>query len=206
MFSQLVASLRQKASTGGSDLTSRKRAIPFRPESRPVFSKHKARSLGKVPDVLGYAFRDLVAGIASWPLYLWGGPGTGKTCGVLALCDHVARPLYITTSDLTTVLIRSYKEGPRVWDDFGPFDDGDSGKPMTGSHLVVLDELGTRMTVSDTHYEAVHKLLDMRDAHPMIIVSNHPLDTIASIYDARIASRCVAGTVLELKGPDRRTT
>lgn len=133
-------------------------------------------------------------------------PGRGKTCAALALCDHVIRSLYVTAGELTGKVLQSFKyKDPFDWTPFKPIDFENQDHPtVDGASLVVLDELGTRLTVSDTHYEVVQRVLDMRETYPLIVVSNLTPDVIARVYDDRIASRCVAGTVVELKGPDCR--
>jgi hypothetical protein len=44
----------------------------------------------------------------------------------------------------------------------------------------------------------------MRKGRPVVIVSNHDLRKLSEIYDERIVSRLSAGTVLEIRGQDRR--
>lgn len=146
-------------------------------------------------------FRGLVVGSDPWPLFLYGPPGTGKTCAVLALTDWVDGAVYETASNL------GYRHqaqitgrGPAVPWDRWKGDDRAAG----ACRLFVLDELGTRKLVTDTHYEVVHKLLDMREGHPTIVVSNLTADELSAVYDARIADRLLMGTQFELAGETRR--
>lgn len=156
----------------------------------------KRRELAEVAPKLQTLFCELAAGRAAWPLYLFGDQGRGKTAAALALCDHVVRVArYFTCSELTDLVLAPMRGG-------AAFDWDAITSPIC--QLVVLDELGTRKVVSDTHYDAVQRVLDYRENRPLVLISNHPVETLAEIYDARIASRCGAGTVFELRGHDRR--
>lgn len=179
----------------------------------------KHRDLAGVDPVLRDVFRSLVAGRADWPLFLHGPPGTGKTCAALALCDYLWpwQQRYATAGDLTSRVMATFGTGERFdWRPFGPYSESryqpgnrPNGEPWgttSGALLVVLDELGTREKVTDTHYETVQKLIDLREGLPLILIANPDIAGIGRLYDARIASRCEAGTVVELKGKDRRVS
>ena len=71
------------------------------------------------------------------------------------------------------------------------------------TNLYVLDEVGMRMNVTDAHYSALKKVMDIRYGKPMVMISNLSLDEIAEVYDQRISSRLMDGTVVELT-TDRR--
>lgn len=158
----------------------------------------KPRELGAVDKVLLEAFRGLAAGTQPWPLFVTGRPGRGKTCAALAFLDHTTSGIYLTTHELVERRMQSFgnNANPMNWDfHFDP----------KQRALVVLDELGVRKQVNDTHYECVQRALDMREGFGLVLVSNKSLAEIEELYDDRIASRCAAGTVVELKGIDHRT-
>lgn len=173
----------------------------------------KTREMALVRPDLQEVFRALCRGIQPWPLFLHGEQGRGKTAAALALLDSVAAvrrgPLleggretwlpntayYYTVGDLTELAMRQYRDLTAYdWTQIS----------VEACQLVVLDELGTRKTVSDTHYDAVQRVLDIRENRPLILISNLDIAAIEEVYDARIASRCAGGTVFELKGCDRR--
>jgi DNA replication protein DnaC len=141
-----------------------------------------------------------------WPLFLFGPVGTGKSCAALWLLDH-AGGVYFTVPDLTEKLIESMA-GRLVWQG----EPGHSGtlwpdgfwRRVSNASLVVLDEIGCRNAVSDHHYEAVKKMIDIRHGRPLICISNLNLEAIEKVYDDRVASRLASGTVFELDGNDRR--
>lgn len=166
-------------------------------EGKLRFSPTTHRTLGDNDADLLDAFRLLVTGEKPWPLFVTGKPGRGKTCGALSLLDHATSGIYLTTNDLVGRRMASFKlsEPDTVWDTL--FN-------VEKRALVVVDELGTRTTISDTHYECIQQACDYRQGYPLILISNLSLSEIEQRYDDRIASRCAAGTVVELKGIDRR--
>ena len=66
-----------------------------------------------------------------------------------------------------------------------------------------LDDLGVRPPTPPM-LQAIFDVLEMRKGRPVVIVSNHDLRKLSEIYDERIVSRLSAGTVLEIRGQDRR--
>ena len=77
-------------------------------------------------------------------------------------------------------------------------------KEWQHARITVLDEIGTRQTVSDAMFETVKRAIDLREGSPAVFVSNIGLDEVARAYDDRIASRLGAGTVFSLEAVDRR--
>lgn len=211
VFDQALASSAKRVGTVQNARSSRAFHLPLQPQSRPRIHKHKRREIAAVDETLKTVLRRLVSGLAEWPLFLHGPPGTGKTCAALALCDHLWewQVRYETANDLASNYIQTFGTSQVFdWSKFGVYrDEADqlsspSGK--RGALLVVLDELATRERVTDTHYEVVQRVIDKREGLPLILISNVDIKGIAAVYDARIASRCEAGTVVELAGDDRR--
>lgn len=169
------------------------------------------REIAAVDAGLKQVFRSLVSGKAKWPLFLHGDPGTGKTCAALALLDFLPawQQQFTTAADLVQSVMATFGTKEVFnWRSFGRYHEDDprpGNGEKRGAALVVLDELGTRSNVTDTNYECVQRLIDMRNGLPLIICSNLDVAGIGRIYDGRIASRCEAGTVVKLTGRDRRT-
>lgn len=183
-------------------------AIPLRKEPKQDHLSTVRRDIAKITPNVRSAFRDAFAGNATWPMFMFGPAGTGKTCAALCLLDHVGG-WYRELPELCQELIdiefgRKYSEGAE--NEGGGrkiFPDG-FWKGYARQPLVVLDEIGCRDRVSDQHYQTLKSALDKRAGRPLIVLSNLTLGRIEKLYDDRIASRLGAGTVIELGGADRR--
>lgn len=171
-------------------------------QARVVYHEAKLRRPDLIDPDLKRTIRALCAGELPWPLFLWGPPGTGKTCAALLLLDH-ASGMYWTPDELAEDMILAskgqvhYESGRGVtpkalWREIGQ-------RP-----LVVVDELGVRSKVGEWQYQCLKRLLDAREGKPLVGISNLNLKEIVQVYDDRIASRLAAGTVFHLAGKDRR--
>jgi DNA replication protein DnaC len=161
------------------------------------------RDIEKIPGDLRRAIRECTTGAASWPLFVYGPAGTGKTCAALCLVDRVARSRYWTEEslcqDYTDAMMgdlftrTGYEISTReFWE------------RERSAALVVVDELAARYAVSEHRRTVVKTILDIRDGRPLILISNTAPEDIANIFDDRVASRALCGTVVELNGADRR--
>lgn len=138
-------------------------------------------------------FRALAAGGAKWPLYLFGPVGTGKTRAALCFADRAESCYYATADSLADLIVRGDAD-PLFWE------------MLAAKELAILDELGCRQNVSDLHYCAVKRFLDVRElaGNRMILLSNISPPELQQLYDDRLCSRILQGTWYELDGPDRR--
>jgi chromosomal replication initiation ATPase DnaA len=170
--------------------------LPLRPKPERRLLTGVARSMGRVDDGLVAMFRSLVAGKAPWPLYLHGLVGTGKTRAALCLCDFADSAVYFTVDSLADmVMAKSAADAETQWE------------KIRTKALVVLDEIGEREAVGDLQATTFKKFLDSREWHAgrvAVYVSNLSPDDLPKLYDDRIISRLLSGTVHELRGPDRR--
>jgi len=147
-----------------------------------------------------------IDGSAPWPLTILGSIGSGKTCAALALCDHVYGSIYETFRGHCDV-VRMAQEGKSDW-----YENGRGGKTTPTqvwngyrqAPLVVLDEIGSREKVSDFQYDCLYDMLEVREYRPLILVSNLDLQGLSRVFDERITSRIIAGTVVLIEGPDQR--
>lgn len=206
MWSQAVEFALQQASTPRSAQGLAKIRLGRQPVVR--FLTRVSRSAAMIDKGLSGKIGECVAGESPWPLFVNGPAGTGKTCAALSLLDFLefGGGKYITAAQLAIDLIE-LMHGRLSW-----YVEGRGGQYSTrqfwdeyaNAPLVVLDEIGCRDKVTDHQYEGVKRLLDERSGRPLMILSNHDLETLARLYDDRIASRIAGGTVVLLGGADRR--
>jgi DNA replication protein DnaC len=130
---------------------------------------------------------------SEWPLYMYGRPGTGKTClAALIYAAYKRQPLWRRADELLIEIGTSRADGY-----------GSLKTKLEGSPCVFLDDLGVRPP-TEAMTQALFDLMELRARRPLVIVSNHTPDALAKIYDERIVSRITAGTTLEIVGQDRR--
>lgn len=135
-------------------------------------------------------------------LYLFGGPGRGKTWLAAALLRHDIEArrrqgYFENVPDLMAELREAAGKGS----------DNILIMKLTHAGALVLDDMGVERP---THYalETLYRLIDRWDRQEkkgLIITSNKPLSKIADELDDRLASR-IGGMceVIELTGVDRR--
>lgn len=135
-------------------------------------------------------------GQAPWPVYLWGPTGTGKTCAGLCAHDAAAFAIYWPLPD--AVMANQDKErAAGLW------------RGIADADLLVIDEVGERMAgwLADAEFFVLKRIADERERRKhraAIYIGNIPPQQLAEVYDDRIASRLLCGTVIELAGDDRR--
>lgn len=184
------------------------------------------RELAEIPQPLRDTFRGLVTGRLPWPLYLWGPAGAGKTSAALVLLDHCVSEFTIQGEWAPDVCdwMRGFvdvRHIPRIkiGADKGRFcwsRNGHSGdvswslltRQLRSLPLVVFDEIGVGREASDFRLDTLIEVLNLRaddPVRPFVVTSNlDPQDVERVVYDDRVASRILAGTVFKLDGADRR--
>ena len=166
--------------------------IPQQPPSRSMLAGIP-RSPKLVDRGLMRAFAGLALGDLRWPLLIHGEAGCGKTRAALCFADSTRAASYYTAERVADLIMR---------DGFPDFP-GEGSDPV----LIILDEIGERGKASDLAYQAVKRMLDDSEKYNrnvLVAISNNTPAELATIYDDRVASRLVAGTVFHLQGKDRR--
>lgn len=158
-------------------------------EPRIVYRPHVPRRIEEVPEEFRGLLRALAQGKERWPLYVWGPPGAGKSCGSLCLVDRVPPiRIYGAVEDYVSwVLAKDWR-----W------------SAIEEARLVVVDELAQRSSPTPLEVEVLRRLADWREHRPSIWIGNHPPERIRDAYDDRLYSRVCSGTTYELVGDDRR--
>jgi len=188
----LLARLADTIATGTTSTTTGRQPIRLRAEPKTLDPAEQPRSMAMVARDLVAVFRGLVAGQLPWPLYLHGPAGSGKTCAARALGDFAEEAFFVTVEQICDAIVQNDK---------GLLD------LIRARDLVVLDELGTRNAPSDLEYKAVKLVADARESRRNrvgVYISNLPPQEIPVIYDDRIASRILCGTIFHLATGDQR--
>ena len=146
------------------------------------------------------------AGVKPWPLLISGTVGVGKTCAMLALCDHAPGSRYWTLEGFCELLLDA-RNGRAVQSrgvERVPLYPQTLWEEIDRCPLLAIDEIGAREKVSDFTYSTLQRLLDARAGRPTAIATNLLPAQLRSILDDRIVSRMYAGTSVHVEGPDRR--
>ena len=164
----------------------------------------------RVPDLIRSG---LLAALEArgYPLYLHGETGTGKTCIAALLYQRfLGKAVWFSCRSLLRILAAYRADTERFvpWlMPSGVFLD----RPVANAWsdlvdpgwLVCLDDVGTR-PLSDAQSEILLDLIDARGTAPLIVTGNHGKDDLEKFLDPRIVSRLCRGTVIEIKGADKR--
>ena len=160
-----------------------------------IFPKMNRR-MRLVDSSLQSVFRSLVNGQRSWPLFLHGPVGAGKTMAALSLCDICQTAAYETVEGLSDrTMAVTPEELMAHW------------RRIALKDLAVLDELGSRKESGELQYGVVKRFADVRcqeSNNVAIYVSNLSPSQLASAYDDRVGSRILCGTIFKLEGEDCR--
>jgi hypothetical protein len=170
-----------------------------------------ARDRERIPSRLLEAMGKCANGQSPWPLFVFGSAGCGKTRGMLYLADRLASRCIFVVFDALCEQLRLAKLG-QLWEHgehdsrlVVPADIWDRWKPER-TVLPIIDDLGCRSEASNHVYETLKTAIDTRESYPLAITSNLAPDELAKLFDDRIASRLVAGTIVDLMdAPDMRT-
>jgi len=171
--------------------------VTFRPEVSPNRSE--------IDPTISQAINRLATGKGEWPLLIYGPVGTGKTYAAVAALDRFGG-VYHTASGFPEKLILADDRGIQ-W-----HRDGESGvwrsenlwRHIRLAALVVVDELGSRGVPTPTQKARLQELMDSREGRPLILISNLTPEELCGIYDERIMSRALRGTLAKVEGQDRR--
>lgn len=129
----------------------------------------------------------------SWPWYVWGPTGVGKSCAVAALYERWPDAIFLYAPQFIPDFVHARVEHRA----------GGMLNSLRDASLVFLDDVATReMTVPQT--EALLLTLEKREGKPLIMTGNLSPQKLGECLDDRIASRICAGVVIEINGPDRR--
>lgn len=146
--------------------------------------------------------------LQEFPIYLFGPVGVGKSFAAALVYVRInVTASMIPYADLVQMAIESDRSGEvsRTLDDGGVLELSSAGFWKWVSHVgvMIVDEIGTG-AVGDWKVEALWRILDARKGLPTILTGNIDLNVIAEHFDERIKSRITEGTVIRMRGEDKR--
>jgi len=152
----------------------------------------------KVAPSLRKAINEAVAA-SRWPIYLFGPAGVGKTCAAACVWRSWPRwPLWYETSEIINRIVRC-----RTSDDSDDSERGLTNK-IRDTPLIVLNDFGIRAP-TEAAFEILIRIIDLRLGKPLIVTSNLEPEQLAKVFDDRVASRLLRGSVVHCVGDDRRS-
>ncbi len=167
-------------------------------------------------DLVSQEFKDAfmkVVNEKTWPLYIFGEAGRGKTFSAAAIYRRWpdstgTKPRWIDFQPWLRLVMTARRDGT-VWQ-YHPATKTSSETTENGlmlqianASVVFLDDCGIRSD-SDAQQSAFLEILNIRKGHPLIITGNHEPKVLHKVFDSRIASRLMSGTMFKVSGPDRR--
>ena len=180
-------------------------ALPPQPPVKPIMPE-----IFRDPDLvlprIGIAFRGCREGKFPWPLLLSGAVGIGKTRACLCFHDWFGgRYDELATYADEFACVRRGEFRDLRWIHVPKVFERDWIKMMRAERLLIVDDIGRRARESDHVVDTLIRLLICREGgHPMVLVTNLTPEEIQANYDDRIASRMVAGTVVNIESVDQR--
>ncbi len=144
-----------------------------------------------------------------WPIYMFGPQGRGKTCA--AACLYVRWPERALWYDVATA-VRQVMTCRSNGAGFVTLSANGREYELTESQilnriachsLVVFDDVGIREP-TEAQFATFYEMVNSRVGKPTIVTGNIEPNELEDVYDGRIASRLLAGTVLHVVGQDRR--
>lgn len=151
----------------------------------------------------------LVAAINAgrFPVYMFGEQGRGKTCAIAALYRKVdPTPTWLDLQQFIRAVQRT-----RTSDEGRSYAFSENGHSeyelwkrfVEVPKLLLVDDVAIR-SPSDSAYEIVYELVNRRGRRPAIYTSNVGPDKLHEVYDGRVASRMLCGSIIRVTGEDRR--
>lgn len=165
-----------------------------------------ARAPARVPERISAAFRQCRLGHLPWPLMLSGTVGVGKTRACLCMHDQFGgRYEELATYADDFGLVRRGEFRDRRWINEPKLSERDWIKLIRDERLIIVDDIGRRAKESDHVLDTLIRVLNAREGgHPLVLVTNLTPEELAHNYNDRIASRMVAGTVVNVDSIDQR--
>lgn len=145
-----------------------------------------------------------------WPLYLWGPTGVGKSyaaANVFVLWQGVEYAAkWVSYLNLTDTAIGLKKHGTLERWRLGrtvTITEASFWRTIQDVELLVIDEIALGKS-HDWRTEIMWDVLEARKNRPLILTGNVPPSELIEVFDERIQSRILAGSLFGMTGEDKR--
>ena len=143
-----------------------------------------------------------------FPILLFGPQGRGKTFTMASVYRKVTPPAAWFAANRFVRLIQECRraENGRTYalhPTYGHVEEQLFAMATEHTPLLLIDDIGL-IRPSESAFGIIYELVDRRRNRPAVFTSNLFPEEIHDVYDARIASRLSAGTVIHVTGKDRR--
>jgi DNA replication protein DnaC len=152
-----------------------------------------------------------------WPIYIFGDVGIGKTCAAACVyhnwrqsalwfeCGRILADIIECRMSPDHLITRVYRS-PGADEDGRTWQEGEGAimRKIADTSLVVFNDVGLRKP-SEAAFEIFLTMLDLRLGKPTIYTSNLEPERLDQLFDDRVASRLLRGSVIHVVGDDRRS-
>ncbi|MBR7000097.1 MAG: chromosomal replication initiator protein DnaA [Lachnospiraceae bacterium] len=136
------------------------------------------------------------------PLYIYGGPGLGKTHLMYSIANYIMehnpelKVLYITSETFTNELVNAIRSGSGSSNSLEEF-----RKKYRSNDVLLIDDIQFIINKERTQEEFFHTFNEMRDSGRQVIISSDKHPKNLQILDERLRSRLEWGFTVDVQPP-----
>lgn len=166
----------------------------------------------QMPPLIAKAFHDCRVGIAPWPLFIYGGVGCGKSRFALLAHYFYGGKRYEFSELVGDYRLCKLGDFEHEYGDVGHTSPRATERTFRRmlelTRILIVDDIGASGNDSAHTRETLMLALNARvGGKPAVFISNLSPTELASMYDDRVASRMMEGTVCNMKNAtDLRVT
>ena len=140
------------------------------------------------------------------PLYIYGGPGLGKTHLMYSIANYIMehnpelKVLYITSETFTNELVNAIRTSANNSNSLEDF-----RKKYRSNDVLLIDDIQFFINKETTQVEFFHTFNEMRDSGRQVIISSDKHPKNLQILDERLRSRLEWGLTVDVQPPAYET-
>ncbi|MCQ2423166.1 MAG: chromosomal replication initiator protein DnaA [Lachnospiraceae bacterium] len=140
------------------------------------------------------------------PLYIYGGPGLGKTHLMYSIANYIIehnpnlKVLYITSETFTNELIKSIRSGQNNVKPLSEF-----RNKYRSNDVLLIDDIQFIINKEATQEEFFHTFNEMRESGRQVIISSDKHPNNLQLLDERLRSRFEWGLTVDIQPPSFET-